>query len=187
MCGYEPGQPAEHGRPPPVTGTCYRHLLPAPVAGLDDYLQLPYDDNITVSSDLRPPARPRDEGRPCGRVSVLVWQPRSTSCARTYVERLAELDPVSATARGIVGYDDKMTDYSPEGIAARTDLDRTTLTELGGLKAGERPRPHRRRPIFREASGQLGPRRRRGNDAGAAHNWQPVPRCPQRFRPHASE
>ena len=52
-----------------------------------------------------------------------------------YVERLAELDPVSATARGIVGYDDKMTDYSPEGIAARTDLDRTTLTELGGLKA----------------------------------------------------
>src|ERR1700722_16701717 len=52
-----------------------------------------------------------------------------------YVERLAELDPVSATARGSLGHDDKMTDYSPEGISARTELDRTTLTELGGLKA----------------------------------------------------
>ncbi len=46
-----------------------------------------------------------------------------------YVERLAVLDPVSATARGIVGYDDRMTDYSPDGIATRTELDRTTLTE----------------------------------------------------------
>ena len=52
-----------------------------------------------------------------------------------YVERLAVLDPVSATARGIVGYDDRMTDYSPAGIATRTELDRTTLTGLGKLKA----------------------------------------------------
>ncbi len=51
-----------------------------------------------------------------------------------YVERLAQLDPVSATGRGIIGYDDQMTDYSPEGIAARTELDRDTLTRLGGLQ-----------------------------------------------------
>jgi uncharacterized protein (DUF885 family) len=51
-----------------------------------------------------------------------------------YVERAAQLDPVGATGRGIVGYDDKMTDYSPDGIAARTELDRTTVTRLGELK-----------------------------------------------------
>ena len=51
-----------------------------------------------------------------------------------YVERAAALDPVGATSRGIIGYDDKMTDYSPDGIAARTELDRTTVTRLGELK-----------------------------------------------------
>jgi uncharacterized protein (DUF885 family) len=51
-----------------------------------------------------------------------------------YVERLAQLDPVSATSRGIIGYDDKMTDYSPEGIAARSELDRNTLARLGELQ-----------------------------------------------------
>jgi uncharacterized protein (DUF885 family) len=58
-----------------------------------------------------------------------------------YVERAAQLDPVGATGRGIVGYDDKMTDYSPDGIAARTELDRTTVTRLGELKpANDRDR-----------------------------------------------
>ena len=41
---------------------------------------------------------------------------------------------MAATGRGIVGYDDKMTDYSPEGIAARAELDRTTLAQLGELQ-----------------------------------------------------
>ncbi len=51
-----------------------------------------------------------------------------------YVERLAQLDPVSATGRGIIGYDDQMTDYSPGGIAARSELDRTTLTQVAELQ-----------------------------------------------------
>jgi uncharacterized protein (DUF885 family) len=51
-----------------------------------------------------------------------------------YVEQLAQLDPVGATARGVVGYDDKMTDYSPEGVASRTELDRTTLGQVGRLQ-----------------------------------------------------
>lgn len=50
-----------------------------------------------------------------------------------YVERLAELDPVGATARGVIGYDDKMTDYSPDGVAARTELSRKTVAEVGRL------------------------------------------------------
>ena len=50
-----------------------------------------------------------------------------------YAERLAVLDPVTATFRGIVGHDAEMTDYSPDGIASRTELDRTTLAQLREL------------------------------------------------------
>jgi uncharacterized protein (DUF885 family) len=51
-----------------------------------------------------------------------------------YVEHLAELDPVGATGRGIVGFDAKMTDYSPEGVELRKDLDRTTVAQLAKLE-----------------------------------------------------
>jgi uncharacterized protein (DUF885 family) len=54
----------------------------------------------------------------------------------TYVDRLAQLDPVGATGRGIVGHDDKMTDYSPEGVEARSEHDRATLTQLGRIQPG---------------------------------------------------
>ncbi|MBM3957092.1 MAG: DUF885 domain-containing protein [Gemmatimonadetes bacterium] len=47
-----------------------------------------------------------------------------------YVDRFAELDPVSATAAGIVGHDGEMTDYSPEGAAAQAALARRTLGAL---------------------------------------------------------
>ena len=50
-----------------------------------------------------------------------------------YAERLAVLDPVTATFRGIVGHDTEMTDYSPDGIASRTELDRATLAQLTEL------------------------------------------------------
>ena len=47
-----------------------------------------------------------------------------------YVDQLAALDPNVATAWGVAGYDDKMTDYSPDGFAAIADLDRRTLRLL---------------------------------------------------------
>ncbi|HYM49139.1 MAG TPA: DUF885 domain-containing protein [Candidatus Limnocylindrales bacterium] len=53
--------------------------------------------------------------------------------ADRYVERLSELDPVSATMRGIQGHDAEMTDYSPTGIEAREELTRSTLATLGTL------------------------------------------------------
>jgi len=52
-----------------------------------------------------------------------------------YAAQLAALDPVTATFRGIVGHDAEMTDYSPEGIGLRSELDRTTLTQLRELSA----------------------------------------------------
>jgi uncharacterized protein (DUF885 family) len=50
--------------------------------------------------------------------------------ASDYCDKLAALDPCSATYVGIAGYDDEMTDYSPEGVARRVDLARTTLATL---------------------------------------------------------
>jgi uncharacterized protein (DUF885 family) len=50
-----------------------------------------------------------------------------------YMERLAALDPVTATSRGLLGHDDELTDYSPEGVGARSELDRKTLGELVSL------------------------------------------------------
>jgi len=44
------------------------------------------------------------------------------------------LDPIIATSRGVTGHDAEMTDYSPDGQAARTALDRTTLRDLSGLR-----------------------------------------------------
>jgi len=44
------------------------------------------------------------------------------------------LDPIAATARGVIGHDAEMTDYSPDGQAARASLDRETLAELSGQR-----------------------------------------------------
>jgi hypothetical protein len=50
--------------------------------------------------------------------------------ADAYVEHFAELDPLSATTIGITGFDDLMTDLSPDGFAARAALDRATIAQL---------------------------------------------------------
>jgi uncharacterized protein (DUF885 family) len=47
-----------------------------------------------------------------------------------YVDQWAELDPNGATQVGIAGYDDRLTDLSLEGYAARAELDRRTLHQL---------------------------------------------------------
>jgi uncharacterized protein (DUF885 family) len=50
--------------------------------------------------------------------------------ADQYVEAWAALDPVGATAAGFRGREGELTDWSPEGIAARAELDRRTLRDL---------------------------------------------------------
>jgi uncharacterized protein (DUF885 family) len=44
------------------------------------------------------------------------------------------LHPAKATRIGASGYDHLLTDYSPDGIAARTELDRRTLTRLAAAE-----------------------------------------------------
>lgn len=50
--------------------------------------------------------------------------------ADQYVNNLTELDPVLATHVGVAGFDDRLTDYSPDGAAERADLARSTLAQL---------------------------------------------------------
>jgi uncharacterized protein (DUF885 family) len=57
--------------------------------------------------------------------------------AERYVDQAAGLDPVSATAAGIAGYDDRMTDLSPAGFAARAGLDRAVIAALGKTPAAD--------------------------------------------------
>jgi uncharacterized protein (DUF885 family) len=59
--------------------------------------------------------------------------------AEQYVVRASELDPVNATYAGIGGYDALMSDLTPDGFAARSELDRATIAALGRAPAtGER-------------------------------------------------
>ncbi len=50
--------------------------------------------------------------------------------ADAHVEEAARLNPYDATFEGIPGYDDKATDFSPEGDAERAEHDRRTLAQL---------------------------------------------------------
>jgi uncharacterized protein (DUF885 family) len=52
-----------------------------------------------------------------------------------YVVQAADLDPVLATGAGITGHDDKMTDLSEAGFAARAELDKTTVAALTSAEA----------------------------------------------------
>ncbi|MGH3469618.1 MAG: DUF885 family protein, partial [Thermocrispum sp.] len=47
-----------------------------------------------------------------------------------YVDDYAAAHPVEATELGVPGHDDKLTDYSPDGLAARAELARRALAAV---------------------------------------------------------
>lgn len=51
--------------------------------------------------------------------------------AERYLDTFATLDPCGATELGVLGHDDELTDYSPDGVTARADAARAALAELG--------------------------------------------------------
>ena len=62
-----------------------------------------------------------------------------------YIVESAALDPMLASFWGIPGHDDEMTDYSPEGWAARLELQRKTIRELAQVEPRGRSDRFRRR------------------------------------------
>jgi uncharacterized protein (DUF885 family) len=57
--------------------------------------------------------------------------------AERYLDTFASLDPCAATEMGILGHDDDITDYSPEGVGARVEAARSTLRELDTTAAAD--------------------------------------------------
>lgn len=57
--------------------------------------------------------------------------------AERYVDEFAALDPCLAAMMGIAGQEASLTDYSPDGFAARTALARRTRTALDAAPAGD--------------------------------------------------
>ncbi|HVC22792.1 MAG TPA: DUF885 domain-containing protein [Candidatus Dormibacteraeota bacterium] len=53
--------------------------------------------------------------------------------AHDYLRRNSDLDPTSASARGFLGHDAELTDYSPQGAGARGELARSTLRQVEAL------------------------------------------------------
>ena len=50
-----------------------------------------------------------------------------------YVAEYAALDPIAATYYGVEGYDHLLTDYSPDGFAAREELGAAALADVRAL------------------------------------------------------
>ncbi|MQY08743.1 DUF885 domain-containing protein [Actinomadura macrotermitis] len=59
--------------------------------------------------------------------------------ADRYVDDFAALDPCRAAMMGIAGQESRLTDYSPDGHAARAQLSRRTLAELEALAPAAGP------------------------------------------------
>ncbi|HEY6538113.1 MAG TPA: DUF885 domain-containing protein [Candidatus Dormibacteraeota bacterium] len=66
---------------------------------------------------------------------------KADEVAREYLRQNAVLDPISASGRGLIGYDGELTDYSPAGEEARAELARATLAQVEDLRPeGDRDR-----------------------------------------------
>lgn len=57
--------------------------------------------------------------------------------AERYLTASAALDPCAATESGITGYDDQITDYSPDGVIARAEAARVALRELDEVEPAD--------------------------------------------------
>lgn len=54
-----------------------------------------------------------------------------------YVEDVVALDPITATLCGIAGHDHRLPDLSPDGYAAREELNRRALAEVAATEASD--------------------------------------------------
>ena len=86
-------------------------------------------------SDTRPATR--TSATPSPRATLGRRTTAVDAVAERYLATFAALDPCAATEMGIVGHDDDITDYSPDGVAARAEAARSALRELDGATAAD--------------------------------------------------
>ena len=65
-------------------------------------------------------------------------QPGIFELSDQYIIDSAALDPMLASFWGIPGHDEEITDYSPEGWAARLELQQRTLRALSEVEPHDR-------------------------------------------------
>ena len=75
--------------------------------------------------------------------------------ADEHVARWAALDPISASLRGVVGFEHELTDFSPDGVEARAELNRTTSTAARDLTVENDERARVTRDFLTERLGVL--------------------------------
>src|SRR4051794_36021980 len=64
-------------------------------------------------------------------------RPTPRAIADRYVDAVCDLDPITATSLGIRPGDDRLPDFSPDGLAAEAALTRQTLAELDRALAAD--------------------------------------------------
>ncbi len=57
--------------------------------------------------------------------------------AEAYVAAAAALDPAGATRQGIAGHESELTDFSPDGVAARAELARRSRRQVQTIRPGD--------------------------------------------------
>ncbi|MFF3749489.1 DUF885 domain-containing protein [Streptomyces sp. NPDC002018] len=72
-------------------------------------------------------------------------RPTPRTVADRYVDAVTAADPLIGLRLGVLPGDDRLPDYSPEGLAQAAQLDRATLAELGAVRAAAREDPAERR------------------------------------------
>ncbi len=78
---------------------------------------------------MTPPSATRSPPTTLARAATAV-----DAVAERYLNAVAALDPCAATKSGITGFDDQITDYSPDGVTARAEAARKALGELGSAQ-----------------------------------------------------
>src|SRR5436190_23441478 len=58
------------------------------------------------------------------------------TCDR-FVDDFADAHPIAATAWGIAGHEERLTDYSPDGHAARATLAKNALREIEAIEPAD--------------------------------------------------
>ncbi|CAN5274517.1 hypothetical protein BH24ACT9_BH24ACT9_14540 [soil metagenome] len=57
--------------------------------------------------------------------------------ADRYVEDYCALEPIAATFFGVPGYETELTDYGPDGFAARAELSRRAVADLRSIQPAD--------------------------------------------------
>ena len=111
--------------------------------------------------------------------------PTPFEISERYTEAWADLAPSTATTAGIAGRHHLNTDLSPDGYAARNDLNRRTLAELRAAPVSDETDEFAVTVLAGNLEESIALYEAGKWTRDLNHIFQPVSTCPRRFRCHA--